>query len=714
MRSILMTSSAVLLVSGLSAAQAQDAVCPEDIDAFTRNYEEALATAGGEGALSASEQAELFGLQTTAENLFRAGNLEMCAQAIERAQLMLDTAIAPTALQPGELVGMEVRNSADEYLGEVDDITIDPVSGRIAYVLVEHGGFLGIGDNLFAVPWRSVSWSPGAEWLLLDIDEERLENAPRYDEEEMTAQERRAWLLSVHNYYGVEPYWQDNISSMALGGGAGDAGASAVGASAVGTGQSGETEQPTGVVAVPVEVESVTMPEGEGTEGGGAAQQSDATSTTEAPAEGAAPATGESEAGTTDLSAVSQPLDGTPTTEAPTGDTPGEETATAGGGQPGAGVASQGAVATVPAPGEAAGNGDVSMLSDRMEELENRIEELSQQGVGEDLRQAVGNLQEQVRQLAEQGPGEEVQQSVAELRDQVQQLAQQGPGEEVRQAIAGLEDRVRQLAESQPGQDVRQAIASLETRVEELAESGPGREMRQMMERMQAEIRELSGRPADSATLTVTPGAGAGAGTGAATNTESRTAPAAGRQAAQPAAASDTGTGNSGAGGMSGAGNAGTPPATEQQAATGAASSQGPAAGSAAGSAADSETIRLQRQTDSSGQTFYSSVPQSSSDLPSPAAGEDEPRGQTGGNASGQAALGDPAEGSEPCETGITRLEEDLAAAEQQGIAIDEARSELEAAQAMLQRASEALCRAAVKRARDELVAQGFQPTMAN
>src|SRR5690606_30602456 len=130
-----------------------------------------------------------------------AGNGELCMDAIARARLMLETAIAPTVLRPRDQVGIEIRNAEDEHLGEIDGVTLDPMSGRIAYVLVEHGGFLGIGNSLFPVPWRAVTWVPGAEALLLDVTEEQLENGPRDIEDETTAQQRRAWLLSVHSYY---------------------------------------------------------------------------------------------------------------------------------------------------------------------------------------------------------------------------------------------------------------------------------------------------------------------------------------------------------------------------------------------------------------------------------------------------------------------------------------------------------------------------------
>jgi hypothetical protein len=79
----------------------------------------------------------------------------------------------------------------------------------------------------------------------------------------------------------------------------------------------------------------------------------------------------------------------------------------------------------------------------------------------------------------------------------------------------------------------------------------------------------------------------------------------------------------------------------------------------------------------------------------------------------GQAAMTAP-EGVESCATAIAHLEEDLTRAEEAGISTVDARNELESAQAMLNRDSQALCRAAIKRAQDKLVAQGFTPAEAN
>src|SRR4051812_41628357 len=60
-------------------------------------------------------------------------------------------------LSAATMIGDRVRNPAGEDLGKVEEIMIDVPSGRVAYAVVSFGGFLGIGDKLFAVPWRALT-----------------------------------------------------------------------------------------------------------------------------------------------------------------------------------------------------------------------------------------------------------------------------------------------------------------------------------------------------------------------------------------------------------------------------------------------------------------------------------------------------------------------------------------------------------------------------
>ncbi|HET7410808.1 MAG TPA: PRC-barrel domain-containing protein, partial [Paracoccaceae bacterium] len=649
--------------------------CPAEIDAFTRDYEEAMAAFGGGEALSASEQADLFGLRTTAETAHRAGKSELCMDAIARAQLMLDTAIAPTVLQPRELVGMEVRNAADEYLGEIDGVTLDPMSGRIAYVLVEHGGFLGIGDSLFPVPWRAVTWVPGAEALLLDIDEERLENAPRQVEDETTAQERRAWLLSVHSYYGVEPYWQAGITGMV---GAGGAAADAVAPAA------GDAEG-SGVAAVTTDETQAAQPGTTGDQSGG-----EASVVVVEPEPGA------------DGQAGAQPSGA-----GASGGSSGDATA-AGGGT---------TVAPVPVQDNAASgdNGVMDALSARIDELESRVDELSEQGFGQEVRQAIATLETRVHELAESDPGQEVQ-----------------------AVIADLEQRVQALADSAPGEEIQGAVSQLQAQVQELAQSGPGQELRGAVARLEAQFRQLVG--SDSATGPAAgfaaggePAVGAGetggaaqaqpdeSASGSAATAQSRSDEASSGSVGEPARAQAGATGEpatrviviepedvqviepgeAAAGGQgSGQDTAAAGGGTEPTGAGAAASMQDTAAG---GQGEGQETAAAVEGQGAGGDAAAPAEQQSESGLPSSEAGGER-----------QAALAGQSGAVEPCATVIARLEEDLTRAGEMGLAIDEARDELAAAQAMLSRDSEALCRAAVKRAEDDLAAQGFEPAQGN
>src|SRR6185295_5204307 len=55
------------------------------------------------------------------------------------------------------LIGMKVMNKANEEVGKIEDLVINPTNGRVRYAAVGVGGFLGVNERYFAVPWQMFS-----------------------------------------------------------------------------------------------------------------------------------------------------------------------------------------------------------------------------------------------------------------------------------------------------------------------------------------------------------------------------------------------------------------------------------------------------------------------------------------------------------------------------------------------------------------------------
>jgi sporulation protein YlmC with PRC-barrel domain len=115
----------------------------------------------------------------------------------------------PWQLMKGStFIGADVENPQGQNLGDIKDVVIDRASGRIAYAVVSFGGFLGMGEKLFAVPWGAFA-QPRADKdkLVLDVDKERLKNAPGFDQNNWPQMASREWVTSLYSYYNVPPYW---------------------------------------------------------------------------------------------------------------------------------------------------------------------------------------------------------------------------------------------------------------------------------------------------------------------------------------------------------------------------------------------------------------------------------------------------------------------------------------------------------------------------
>src|SRR5262245_14298559 len=86
----------------------------------------------------------------------------------------------PRVMASSTLEGDDVLNRQGEKLGKIEEIMLDVPTGRIAYAVLASGGFLGVGDKFFAIPWRSLTLDPENRCFLLDIAKERLQNAPGF------------------------------------------------------------------------------------------------------------------------------------------------------------------------------------------------------------------------------------------------------------------------------------------------------------------------------------------------------------------------------------------------------------------------------------------------------------------------------------------------------------------------------------------------------
>lgn len=109
-------------------------------------------------------------------------------------------------LSASSIIGDEVANHQEENLGSISDIMLDTQSGEIRYAVLSAGGFLGIGDKLFAIPWEALQLDTAEHRFLLDVDAERLKNAPGFDKDNWPDMADPTWVDSVHSYYGSSSY----------------------------------------------------------------------------------------------------------------------------------------------------------------------------------------------------------------------------------------------------------------------------------------------------------------------------------------------------------------------------------------------------------------------------------------------------------------------------------------------------------------------------
>lgn len=100
--------------------------------------------------------------------------------------------------------GTNVYSPEKEKIGAVDHLMIDKVSGRVRYAVISFGGFLGLDESHYPVPWQMLTYDTELEGYQTPITEDQLKDSPQFSDD---AFGDKQWEEALHKHYQVPPYW---------------------------------------------------------------------------------------------------------------------------------------------------------------------------------------------------------------------------------------------------------------------------------------------------------------------------------------------------------------------------------------------------------------------------------------------------------------------------------------------------------------------------
>ena len=112
----------------------------------------------------------------------------------------------PSLIGSDKVEGTAVYGADQKKIGKLERVMIDKISGKVAYAVLSFGGFLGMGEDYYPVPWATLKYEPSLGGYLVNLTRDKLDKAPKY-----TQSTGWNWTREndqrVYDYYGAAPYW---------------------------------------------------------------------------------------------------------------------------------------------------------------------------------------------------------------------------------------------------------------------------------------------------------------------------------------------------------------------------------------------------------------------------------------------------------------------------------------------------------------------------
>jgi sporulation protein YlmC with PRC-barrel domain len=102
--------------------------------------------------------------------------------------------------------GTAVYGSDERKIGTLQRVMIDKMSGKVAYAVISFGGFLGMGEDYYPVPWSNIKYDNRLGGYVVGITEQQLKGAPKFSRSTDWDWSNRDKDREIYGYYG-SPLW---------------------------------------------------------------------------------------------------------------------------------------------------------------------------------------------------------------------------------------------------------------------------------------------------------------------------------------------------------------------------------------------------------------------------------------------------------------------------------------------------------------------------
>lgn len=128
---------------------------------------------------------------------------------METRNAKMNAGASHSTMRVSQMIGMNIQNPKGKSVGEIKDVVIDARTGKIRYAAVTYGGFLGVGNKMFAVPFEAFTCKHDPEdsderIVVLDVTQKSLEGATGFDEDSWPDFADRKFTKDLDSRYGVE------------------------------------------------------------------------------------------------------------------------------------------------------------------------------------------------------------------------------------------------------------------------------------------------------------------------------------------------------------------------------------------------------------------------------------------------------------------------------------------------------------------------------